>query len=85
MEALLVFKKQNPYVMSTLGMIHADKFIALDKECVEISGIWSPIAFNMKIQRSSLEPANGLSTQCYCRNVAELHCSSRVEQDPVGL
>lgn len=30
MEALLVFKKQNPYVMSTLGMIHADKFIALD-------------------------------------------------------
>lgn len=40
MEALLVFKKQNPYVMSTLGMIHADKFIASDRECVEISGIW---------------------------------------------
>lgn len=33
MEALLVFKKQNPYVMSTLGMIHADKFIALDRVC----------------------------------------------------
>lgn len=39
MEALLVFEKQNPYVMSTLGMIHADEFIALDRACVEMSSI----------------------------------------------